>query len=195
MRKRILLSFICFLTGCSIFLTSGCFLLKSPSKNAATTGKWDGDTFANTWSNLMVELPETFTREKTSSFPGHTEEFFIIHEDGQSNISLMYVDLAYGRQQNSTAEDYLNTVQEQLSHSENKDYIFADDFENVVIAGEEFLMLHAEFSFKNFSLGEKAYQDGYARKFDNYIILFLVCYTDETKETVDLFMSSITKAE
>jgi len=175
---------------CSIFLTS----CKGTSKSNIITGEWNDNIFTNTWSNITFELPFTYEAihlNELGSIPGQTNDFFLLNEDQTANITVMYVDLLYQNQQNLSTEEYLNTVKQQLANSKNKDYNFASNFENVFIAEEEYLMLHSEFYFKEFSTEGTNYQDGYARKFDNAIIVFLVCYSDETKDYVDSFLSSI----
>ena len=192
MKKKICKLFIWIFVLCWLFLTSGC----TPLKSNIVVGEWNDNIFTNAWSNVTFELPSDYKVQPDSELgfvPGQKTDFFLVRDDQTANISLIYVNLYYGSQQELTAEEYLNIVKKQLAESKNKNYDFASDFESVVIAGEEYLVLRSTFSFKEASTNGTYYQDGYARKFDDSIIFFLANYSDDAKNSVASFLSSITK--
>ena len=198
MKNRFRKSISLFLIGCLLFFISGCLRLREKSNENITTGNWKENVFTNVWSDISFTMPSSFesvdVKELGAPIPGHVYDFFVNDENQKSGITLYYVDLTYGQQQNLSLEDYLNEVKSGLLNSPNKDYIFANGFSSAVIAGEDYLVLRSNYSFKGSAEKETYYQDGYARKIDDAMIIFLTVYSEETKETIDLFLSSISKA-
>lgn len=177
-----------------VFCASGCLNLNGTSNSNIVTGSWNGDVFTNIWSNITFKLPADFDvmkSEELDAIPGHVNDFLLLHNDQKTSISLSYVDLSYGNDQELTEEEYLDTIKSQLANSSNKDYDFANEVESVVFAGDEYLKLHSEFTFKEFSTDGTNYQDGYVRKYDGAMILLIICYSHETKDATDLFLSEL----
>ena len=183
---------------CCVSSLSGCFSLGTiPNANVPvggniTAGEREGDVFTNAWSDVTFTLPSYYeTIDLGEDPPGQLTDFALLNHDGGTSISLIYVDLSYGSQQDLTAEGYLDTVQGQLKNSRNKNYTFADSYDRATIAGHEYSAMRSRFNFKESPMETPGYQDGYARKFDNAIILFLAVYSDDTKGSVDSFLSSV----
>ena len=180
---------------CCVFLLNGCGTIIFLPKTNIRTGTWVGDVYANQWANITFTLPSDYNSIKINAFevPGQIQDFLFVNNDQSLVVSLTYVILSDKTQKGQTAEDYLNIVKQQLAASANKNYIFANDFETVIIAGEEYIVMRSEFSFKETPTVTINYQDGYVRKFDNVFIVFIITYTDDTKESADSFLSAITQ--
>jgi len=193
--RAIVFFVVCFLYS---LLLSGCIVLENKEKSNIVVGEWMEDTFANQWSNITFTLPPHYKaiyNKDLNTIPGQVNDFLLINDDQATNISLMYVDLSFGSQLNQTPESYLSTVRQQLSNSKNKDYQFADDYERISIAGEEYSVLRTEFVFKDGSAGNTGFQDGYVRSFDNTLIVFLAVYSEEQKDSVTSFFSTIDRIQ
>jgi len=180
---------------CCVFLLNGCDTTIFLPKTNITIGTWVDDIYTNQWANITFTLPSDCDLIKINAFEfsGQIQDFLFVNIDQSLVISLTYVILSNKTQKEQTAEDYLNTVKQQLAASANKNYIFTDDFENVIIAGEKYVVMPSEFSFKENPTETINYQDGYVRKFDAAFIVLIITYTDDAKESADSFLSSITQ--
>lgn len=167
---------------CGVFLTS-CGLF-SP----LAAGKWEGNIFTNTWSDITFELPPEFQAQVLNSQDPerHKTDFLLTADDNEAVIILTYIDVSG---QDDTSEDYLDVVKEQLSESQERVHAFPDNYEKVTIAGKEYTVMRT--SYVNNDSTEVIYQDGYVHRFVDTIILLLTVYSDDTKDAVDLFLSSI----
>jgi hypothetical protein len=161
-----------------------------------TVGEWVENTFINTWMGITFELPADFEVKDLSDIgqpPGQIYDFWLLHEDQKTNIMLLYVDLQSGDPRDHSAEDYLDITKEQLKNSPNRDYEFAERLDSRFIAGVSYRVLRTTFTDKNNQSGENGFQDGYARRYGNAIIVFLAVYDNDTKDSVDAFFSSISQ--
>ena len=189
--------------SCFLFVVSGCtHFLQAPdsliqSGGGIQAGEWTGDTFTNSWSNITFTLPSELQSQDPNALgltPGHTNDLYLRNDDQTAIITLMYIDQSQGAEQKMMPEDYLNIVKQQLTNSKNKNYTFPESFETAIIAGEEYVVMRTEYNFKENPTKEPNYQDGYARKLDNAMVVFLTVYGSETKDFVDTFLSSIKAA-
>jgi len=161
-----------------------------------TVGEWVGSTFINTWLGITFELPADFEVKDLSDIgqpPGQIYDFWLLHEDQKTNIMLLYVDLQSGDPRDHSAEDYLEITKGQLQNSPNRDYEFAERLDSRFIAGMSYRVLRTTFTDKDNQSGEHGFQDGYARRYGNAIIVFLAVYDNDTKDSVDAFFSSISQ--
>ena len=85
-------------------------------------------------------------------------------------------------------------MRRQLSDSPDRIWNFSENFEVVTIAGREYSVMRGEFSNRE-APTEVAFQDGYAYRFVNTMILFLTTYIEDTKDLVNLFLSSIRQVQ
>ena len=128
--------------------------------------------------------------ERPSDPPGQRDDFTLANDDYTAIISLTYIDVSSGDAKNHTAEDYLNITRRQLADSTKRKYTFSENLESATIAGREYLVMHTTY-VNNETPEEVIYQDGYAHRFVNTMIVFITVYTYDTKDSVDLFLSSI----
>jgi len=168
-------------------------------------GQWLENVFENTWSDITFELPIGFEAVDLSTIeppPGQVYDFWLFHENQKTNIMLLYVDLQSGDPRDHTAEEYLDIVKGQLQSSARRDYEFAERLEHAFFAGKQYRVLRTTFTNKENpasgsggqSSGSEVYfQDGYARKYGNAIVVFLAVYDSDTKDSVDTFFSSISQ--
>ena len=178
----------------SVFLVCGC--VSFGARSPLVTGQWESDTFTNRWTDITFELPAGFRVLPIDEYtaPGQRNDFTLVNEDYTAVISLTYIDVSSGKAQNHTPEDYLNIVREQLADSPNRVYTFSESFESAVIAGREYVVMRAEF-VNNDNPAEVVFQDGYAHRFVNTMLVFITTYSEETRDTVDLFLSSIRQVQ
>ena len=196
MKKTIVILKLLFIMGC-ILLISGCMSQKESTNSNIQVGEWNDLDFVNHWSNIAFTLPLDYTvrhLEELDSIPGQTDDFFLSHIDKTASIALMYIDLLHDRI-DQTPEEYLNITISQLAGSANKTYMFNAEFKSVLIADEEYIVASSEFIFKDRPRETGNHQDGYVRKFDDALIVFLTVYSDNKKDSVESFLFSIETPE
>ena len=184
--------FTVFVILCSLLFCTACF--SATQRSPLVTGKWDGNTFTNEWSNIMFELPEGFI---VMPFDSSMEvplqmvtDFSIAAEDNSVIFSLTYYNVGSGEVRDDTAEDYFEKTKEQLAGNPNRTRVFSEGYETAVIAGEEYVVMRSEY-VDHHNPTEVHYQDGYARRWVNTMVVFMAVHSDETRESVDSFFSSI----
>jgi hypothetical protein len=183
--------------GCTLAF-AGCFFLLGGAGGSASSlelGKWDDSIYSNPWANITFTLPPEFELlelDSTASTPGMLTDFAISTDDN-STISLFYVDLSYKDQQNLSPEAYLDLVKQEFAYSTTRDYVLKGAYSDTTIAGEVYVTMHNEFSFKEGVAAEKpgGFQRSHVRKVDNTLIVFIATYSEEYESAINSFFESI----
>lgn len=173
----------------NIVLSGSACIRRSPF----VMGTWDGDVFTNEWTEITFEMPAGFKALATDAINlpyGQVADFQLLSDDGKTALALYYVDASFEETRDDTAEDYFNTTKEELAASTERDYILQENYEDAVIAGEEYLVMRAEYTDHD-NPSEVVFQDAYARRWVDTMVLFLAVYSADTKDIVDSLLASI----
>lgn len=188
----------------------------APAGDAAavpfTLGQWNDTTFENEWLNMKIAAPADTTISSdeeiaqlmgvgadilSQSTEGDTDAlkniadlatsygFMITNSTGTFNSQLVYENLDVSGGPDTTEEEYANIVAETILQVPELDYADVGRSE-VEIAGKTFYKMELTMS------GGLVAQDYYLYKQDNYMVSFIVTYTEDMKATSDAFVAGIT---
>jgi hypothetical protein len=177
-----------------------------------TMGRWneDGNYFSNTWSGFSFHLPEGLYALSPTSEQRHpppplpfsgsreVEDFTVLTAENngrRSSVVLRYVDVSSGERRNHSAEDYLNIIHQMFidNPSPRRTRTLIGDFETATIGAWEYTVMRWEVVEFDESVGTY-YQDTYAFRWVNTMVVFIVTYDDGTKHLTDRFLSAINQS-
>ncbi|MBQ8752100.1 MAG: zinc ribbon domain-containing protein [Clostridia bacterium] len=140
-----------------------------------TPGIVENNVYRNEWANIAVELPEGYvnaTEEEYLDMEGDSSEcgmYYYTTDTGMLCMLLIEeVDFWYA----SDEAEYLDTLCLQLEWEEDDTFAITtpDDYQEIEIAGETYLVAHCEITNQYGSFVESFY----TRMVDDYMLVFMV---------------------